>query len=107
MPAAWRANFSFRQLRHSWYMFFFQLPSLPEWWASANDFARMDEMYRTTTVRSRVFSDEDLEAYKKALRQPGALTAAINYYHPNFFPSFVPRRGANPNPPKTRILSPT
>jgi pimeloyl-ACP methyl ester carboxylesterase len=29
-PSAWRANFTLRQLRHSWYMFFFQLPRLPE-----------------------------------------------------------------------------
>ena len=107
MPAAWRANFSFRQLRHSWYMFFFQLPSLPEWWARANDFARMDEMYRATTVRSGVFSDEDLEAYKKALRQPGALTAAINYYRANAFRSLVRGGGETPNHSDSRIRVPT
>src|SRR5438874_4654112 len=48
MPAAWRANMTLRQLLASWYMFFFQLPLLPEWWASANDFKRIEEMYRKT-----------------------------------------------------------
>jgi len=74
-PAAWRANFTLRQLRRSWYMFFFQLPRLPESWARANDFARIAKMYRETSVRSDAFTDEDIEAYKEALRQPGALTA--------------------------------
>src|SRR5216684_6293477 len=50
-PAAWRANFTLRQLRRSWYMFFFQLPRLPERWASANDFSRLEKMYRETSVR--------------------------------------------------------
>src|SRR4029453_11972585 len=52
LPAAWRENMTFAQLRRSWYMFFFQLPGVPEWWASANDFRRMDEMYRKTSVRA-------------------------------------------------------
>ena len=88
-PAAWRANFTFRQLRRSWYMFFFQLPRLPEWWASANDFARMDEMYRKTSLRAGAFSEDDIAAYKEALRQPRALTSAINYYRANVFRSLL------------------
>jgi len=86
-PAAWRKNFTLRQLRHSWYMFFFQLPRLPEWWASANDFARIEKMYKETTVRSGAFTDEDIAVYKEALRQPGALTGGINYYRANVFRS--------------------
>src|SRR2546430_16256111 len=78
-PAAWQANFTLRQLRHSWYMFFFQLPRLPESWARANDFARIAKMYKETSVSSDTFTDEDIEVYKEALRQPGALTAGINY----------------------------
>jgi pimeloyl-ACP methyl ester carboxylesterase len=107
MPSAWRANFTFRQLRHSWYVFFFQLPWLPEWWASANDFARMDEMYRTTTVRPGAFSEEVIEAYKEALRQPGALTAAINYYRANVFRSLFRGGAETPNHADGRIRVPT
>src|SRR5260370_29519342 len=50
-PAAWRANFTLRQLRRSWYMFFFQLPRLPEWWARAGGFSGGGEMERETSVR--------------------------------------------------------
>lgn len=106
-PAAWRANFTFRQLRHSWYMFFFQLPRLPEWWASANDFARVEKMYKETSVRSDAFTDEDIAVYKEALRQPGALTGGLNYYRANVFKSLF--RGGVETPKETdgRIRVPT
>src|SRR5438128_887348 len=100
MPAAWRANMTLRQLLGSWYMFFFQLPRLPEWWASANDFRRLDQMFRTTTFRAEVFNDEDIAAYKGALRQPGALTAGINYYRANVFRSLL--RGGVETPDQKR-----
>ena len=68
-------------------MFFFQLPRLPEWWARANDFARVERMYQETSFRPGAFSDADIAVYKEALRQPGALTSAINYYRANVFRS--------------------
>jgi pimeloyl-ACP methyl ester carboxylesterase len=104
-PAAWRVNFTLRQLRHSWYMFFFQLPRLPEWWASANDFARIDKMFRETSVRAGAFSAEDIAVYKEALRQPGALTASINYYRANVFRSLI--RGGVETPDQGKIKVPT
>ncbi|MFN2577339.1 MAG: alpha/beta fold hydrolase [Pyrinomonadaceae bacterium] len=106
MPGAWRANLTLRQLRASWYMFFFQLPRLPEWWASANDFKRLDDMFRTTTVRAGAFSEADIAAYKDALRQPGALTAAINYYRANVFRSLL-RGGSKPGVSQDRLRVPT
>lgn len=104
-PAAWRANFTLRQLRHSWYMFFFQFPRVPEWWASANDFARIDKMYRETTVGADAFTAEDIAVYKEALRQPGALTSTINYYRANVFRSLV--RGGVETPDHGGIKVPT
>ena len=38
IAAAWRDNMSLRQLLRSWYMFFFQIPWLPEWLISRQDF---------------------------------------------------------------------
>lgn len=107
MPAAWRANMTFAQLRRSWYMFFFQLPRLPESWMRANDFQRVVEMYRTTAARPEAFSDDDIAIYKEALRQPGALTASLNYYRANVFRSL---RGGGVETPKDhdgRIRVPT
>ncbi len=95
-PACWRANFTIKQLLSSWYMFFFQLPGIPEWWASANDFASIDKMYRETTVRPGSFNAADIRIYKEALRQPGALTATVNYYRANAFKSFYRRRVERP-----------
>lgn len=69
-----------RQLRKSWYIFFFQLPWLPEL-VMRRDLSRFVERgMRGSAVRLEAFSDEDLQVYTEALRQPGALTASINYY---------------------------
>lgn len=82
---AWRANMSARQLLRSWYMFFFQLPRLPEWAISRNNFGGLDQTFKEKVARAGSFSDADIETYKEALRQPGALTAAVNYYRANVF----------------------
>jgi pimeloyl-ACP methyl ester carboxylesterase len=106
LPAAWRENISSRQFLSSWYMFFFQLPRVPEWWASRNDFARVEKMYRETIVRPGAFSEEDIALYKDALRQPGALSSAINYYRANVFRSLL--RGGVETPSEAgRIRVPT
>ena len=86
-------------------MFFFQLPRLPESWARANDFARIAKMYKETSVSSDTFTDEDIEVYKEALRQPGALTGGINYYRANVFESLF--RGGVETPDDGRIRVPT
>lgn len=82
-PAAvWRANNSFRQLRRSWYMFLFQLPRIPEWMMRRNNYESIDT-FSKRSVRKGAFSAADIERYKEAIQQPGALTAAINYYRAN------------------------
>ena len=81
-PQAWRANLTLRQMLKSWYMFFFQLPGVPEWWIKANDFAVLERMFRQTS-RPGTFTDADIAVYKSALRMPGALTSSINYYRAN------------------------
>ena len=86
--AVWRANLTWRQALRSWYMLFFQLPRLPEWWLGAHDFARLEAMFRATARRG-TFSDTDLAVFKHALQQRGAadeigaLTGALNYYRAN------------------------
>jgi pimeloyl-ACP methyl ester carboxylesterase len=72
------------QLARSWYMFFFQLPGLPEWALRAGDFALLERTLRTDPVRPGAFTDEDVRRYKAALARPGALTAAVNYYRAAF-----------------------
>ncbi|MGQ9490001.1 MAG: alpha/beta fold hydrolase [Anaerolineae bacterium] len=62
-----------RQLRKSWYIFFFQLPWLPEAALRARDFAVLRQTLRRDPVRPAAFSDEDIARYVEAARQPGAL----------------------------------
>jgi pimeloyl-ACP methyl ester carboxylesterase len=75
-----------RQLLRSWYMFFFQLPWLPEWIIRRNDFALVRRAFRATVGRKgeEVFSDADLDELTLALAPPGALRAAVNYYRAAF-----------------------
>ena len=80
-PGALQREFRrLRQLARSWYVFFFQLPWLPEAAIRFGGYRVLDRGMRRETTRPGAFSDEDIAAYKNALAQPGALTAAINYY---------------------------
>ena len=81
-PAVWARNVTLRQLLRSWYMFFFQLPAVPEWWIERGDFAAIEKMFRATS-RPGTFTDEDIAVYKAAAREPGALTGGVNYYRAN------------------------
>jgi pimeloyl-ACP methyl ester carboxylesterase len=72
-----------RQLLRSWYMFFFQLPWLPESLFSAFNF-RMGARALLRSSRLGTFSDEDLAQYRSAWSQPGAITSMINWYRALF-----------------------
>jgi pimeloyl-ACP methyl ester carboxylesterase len=105
-PAVWAKNLSLRQLLRSWYMFFFQLPRIPEWWIRRDDFAGLGKMFRATS-RPGTFTDEDVEFYKSALKEPGALTAAVNYYRANLRPFLARRPGGGGIRTHERIRVPT
>jgi epoxide hydrolase 4 len=63
------------QMLKSWYVFFFQLPVLPEKLVSRNDYA-----FTRKTFEVDGFDKETIEHYIDALRVPKAVTSAINYY---------------------------
>jgi Predicted hydrolases or acyltransferases (alpha/beta hydrolase superfamily) len=67
------------QLRKSWYVLFFQLPWLPERILRRRDWALLISTLRDTSPRG-VFSDADLQQYKKSWTRKGALTAMLNWY---------------------------
>jgi epoxide hydrolase 4 len=71
------------QRRKSWYMFFFQLPYLPEAFLSASNFRRGTASLAGTS-RPGTFSEADLAQYRAAWSQPGALTAMIHWYRAAF-----------------------
>ena len=68
-----------RQALKSWYVAFFQLPSLPERALSASGFWVLRRVLRRTS-RAGTFSGEDFRHYREAWAEPGALTAMLNWY---------------------------
>ncbi|HSD10708.1 MAG TPA: alpha/beta hydrolase [Candidatus Binatia bacterium] len=73
-----------RQLARSWYMFFFQLPAIPELVFRLAPRRLVERVFRRMAIRPGTFSDEDLHQFKEALEKPGVLTSAINYYRATF-----------------------
>lgn len=67
------------QMLRSWYIFFFQIPWLPEAFLSAFDFRTAARALQESS-RPGTFSAEDLAQYRAAWSQPGSLTAMINWY---------------------------
>ena len=64
---------SLRQLGRSWYVFFFNLPWLPEWLLT-----RPRAMARL--LQPGNFSDREIEVYRDAITRPGAARAGLAYY---------------------------
>jgi len=69
-----------QQLLRSSYVFFFQIPRLPEEVIRAGDFALLRSVLRSDPVRPGTFTAEDINRYVEAIARPGALTATLNYY---------------------------
>ena len=72
-----------RQLRRSWYMFFLQVPWLPEALFRARNF-KLGTSALLRSSRPDTFSEKDLTQYRAAWSQPGALTAMMNWYRAAF-----------------------
>jgi pimeloyl-ACP methyl ester carboxylesterase len=69
-----------RQLARSWYIFFFQLPWIPEWALARNHHEAIGRAFRDMAVDKSRFPDEVLRVYRDSAATPGALTAMLNYY---------------------------
>ncbi len=83
-PLARQAR-SLAQLLKSWYVFWFQLPVLPELTCRQGKFDVLERTLRDDPGGSRPrVSEQDLVFYRRALSRPGALTAAINWYRAAF-----------------------
>lgn len=72
-----------RQRRRSAYMFFFQIPWLPEFLSRLNHWQPTVAAMKRT-AQPGTFSDQDLEGYRHAWSQPGAFTAMLNWYRALF-----------------------
>jgi len=80
-PARFRAEFwRTGQFLRSWYMFFFQLPALPEWLLGRAGAQAVVDAFRTGVKNPERFSDTDIEIYRRNALRRGGLTAMINWY---------------------------
>ena len=74
----------FRQLRKSWYMFFFQLPWLPEKVLCARGARAIEDAFVKTAVDPSRFPPAVTDVYREAALRPGAMRSMLNYYRALF-----------------------
>ncbi|MEM1309868.1 MAG: alpha/beta hydrolase [Cyanobacteria bacterium P01_H01_bin.153] len=74
------------QWLRSAYIGFFQLPWLPEWVLSANNYQFIDRAFDTMAVNRSAITPTDVQAFRNAIALPGALRAGLNYYR-NLLPA--------------------
>jgi pimeloyl-ACP methyl ester carboxylesterase len=74
----------FEQMRRSLYALFFQLPWLPEALMRAGNWRGATLALRRSS-KPHTFTEQDIEKYKEAWSQPGAITAMLNWYRAAFW----------------------
>jgi pimeloyl-ACP methyl ester carboxylesterase len=83
-PACWKANFNLAQFASSWYIAFFQVPWLPELYATRRNYHMTRRGVFTGKQmgckRAGAVTQSDLDVYLWASASPGTTSAAINYY---------------------------
>lgn len=67
------------QRRRSWYMFFFQLPWLPEMLMRLGNWSVAVRLLRMTG-KTDTFSEADFDMYRQAWARPKAMTSMMNWY---------------------------
>jgi len=105
-PARMQAGLrTWKQLRKSWYMVFFQIRGLPERLLSLGDFTAVGRAFRDMAVHKDRFTDDVLEVFKRNAAEPGALSAMVNYYRalPHAF-GLVKKRGMPKIETKTLMI---
>lgn len=71
---------TWRQIKKSWYVFFFQLPWLPEKLMAARGARAIGQAFGALALDQTNFGPEILQVYRENALIPGALTAMVNYY---------------------------
>jgi pimeloyl-ACP methyl ester carboxylesterase len=78
-----------RQLRKSWYFFFFAIPALPERVVRSRHWRFLRRFLRAARPR---YTPQDIERYVEAWSQPGAASGMINYYRASVRESSKPAK---------------
>lgn len=81
-----------QQLIKSWYIFFFQLPWLPELALQWANYRAVELAFSAMAIDKKAFSPSDLDAFKQAAAKRGAVPAMLNYYRSIFSPGQLTRK---------------
>jgi pimeloyl-ACP methyl ester carboxylesterase len=102
-PAVMRAQLwrHLSQLRRSWYIFFFQLPWLPEILLRSRHWALLVRAMQQSSYPD-TFTDHDFEQYRQAWAAPYAGTAMLHWYRAAL--RYTPRASATPRMPVPTLL---
>ena len=81
-PAVFQANIVANpaQRKKSWYVFFFQIPWLPERVLTARGAEAIGRAFSDMAVDKSRFTPADLDHYRQNALNPGAATAMVNWY---------------------------
>ncbi len=89
---------SWSQRKKSWYILWFQLPLLPEFTSSVRNYWLLADSLDSTS-RADAFSQTDIDRYRLAWSQSGALSGMFNWYRA------IAR--ARPKPVRQQVTVPT
>jgi len=95
---------SFEQLRKSWYIFFFQLPYLPEMKLNMDNYRFGSSILGASGIKGKSFSLDALNRLKESWAIPDALGSMVNYYRAVFRGKFSVKKVDPMVQPKTLIL---
>ncbi len=79
VPHMHASKFTWSQIRKSWYVWYFQLPILPEKRLPKNDFAFIDKLYAAWSPHW-AYQPADVAEVKKSLAAEGGVKAVLAYY---------------------------
>ncbi|MBQ75640.1 MAG: epoxide hydrolase, partial [Gammaproteobacteria bacterium] len=80
VPAQKAISNGFAQLKKSWYIFFFQIPGLPEMMTRMRGEGAMGNLIKKSSSNSANYPDEVIDVYNQNSSRPENLTAMVNYY---------------------------
>lgn len=89
-----------KQFKKSWYVFFFQVPRLPEFMLGRRRAAAIGKLFSDMAIDKSRFPAAVLDVYRNNAAQPGRLTAMLNYYR-------AALRLPPPRPPSVMLEVPT
>ena len=81
-----------RQIRRSWYFFFFQLPKIPERWLTKDRGRNIGRMFRVGSPAQHDAPTSIVDEARRALTEPGAIGPPVEYYRASVRGGLLPTR---------------